>query len=118
MSSLSCCFWYGERTPNTQHDGSIAYYNCCKGGKVSIPPYKPRSEPLASLAKFDEDSTVKTFMQHIRQYNCLFAFTSMGAHIDDSVNDDRGPPLFQICGQVHHQIGSLLPFDGSPPQSI
>jgi hypothetical protein len=57
-------------------------------------------------------------MQHIRQYNCLFAFTSMGAHIDDSVNDGRGPPLFKICGQVHHRIGSLLPSDGSPPQFI
>jgi hypothetical protein len=95
---LSCCFfWYGERTQNTQHDGSIAYYNCCKGGKVSIPPYKPRSEPLASLAKFDGDSTAKKFMQHI-QYNWLFTFTSMSAHIDDLVNDCYGPPLFKTCG--------------------
>jgi hypothetical protein len=42
----------------------------------------------------------------------------MGAHIDNSVNDGRGPPLFKICGQVHHRIGSLLPLDGSPPKFI
>jgi hypothetical protein len=42
----------------------------------------------------------------------------MGANIDYSVNDGRGPPLFKICGQVHHGIGSLLPVDGSPPQFL
>jgi len=57
-------------------------------------------------------------MKNIRQYNCLFAFTSMGANIDRSVNDGRGPPVFKISGQVHHRIGSLLPPDGSPPKFL
>jgi hypothetical protein len=42
----------------------------------------------------------------------------MGAHIDNPVNDGRGPPLFKICGQVHYRIGSLLPPDGSSPKFI
>jgi hypothetical protein len=42
----------------------------------------------------------------------------MGAQIDNSVNDGRGPPLFKICGQVHHHIGSLLPPNGSSPKFI
>jgi hypothetical protein len=100
-------FWYGERVRAKQHDGSIVYNNCCKGGKISIPPYKPRPEPLATLSRFDGDHISKKFIKSIRQYNCLFAFTSMGAQIDKSVNDGRGPPLFKICGQVHHRIGSL-----------
>jgi hypothetical protein len=54
-------------------------------------------------------------MKNIRQYNCLFAFKSMGAHIDNSFNDGHGPPIFKIYGQVHHRIGSLLPpKDGTP----
>jgi hypothetical protein len=57
-------------------------------------------------------------MRNIRKYNCLFAFTSMGANIDNSVNDGRGPPVFKISGQVHHRIGSLLPSDGVPPKFI
>ena len=57
-------------------------------------------------------------MQNIRQYNCLFAFTSMGAHIDRSVNDGHGPPIFKICGQVHHRIGSLLPVNDQPPKFL
>jgi hypothetical protein len=42
----------------------------------------------------------------------------MGANIDWTMNDGRGPPVFKICGQVHHRIGSLLPQDGSPPKFI
>jgi hypothetical protein len=57
-------------------------------------------------------------MHNIRQYNCLFVFTSMGANIDNSVNDGRGPPVFKINGHVHHRIGSLLPTDGTSPKYI
>lgn len=42
----------------------------------------------------------------------------MGANIDRSMNDGRGPPVFKICGQIHHRIGSLLPLDGTPPKFI
>jgi hypothetical protein len=42
----------------------------------------------------------------------------MGACIDSSMNDGRGPPLFKICSQVHHRIGSLLPIDGTSPQFL
>jgi hypothetical protein len=71
-----------------------------------------------SLARFDGDVVSKTFMQNIRQYNCSFAFTSMGAHIDRSLNDGRGPPVFKICGQIHHRIGSLLPMTDQPPKFL
>jgi hypothetical protein len=86
--------------------------------KIYIPPYRSRPEPLASLAAFDGNTTSKKFMKNIRQYNCLFAFTSMGAHIDNSLNDGRGPPIFKICGQVHHCIGSLLPPEDGTPKFI
>lgn len=42
----------------------------------------------------------------------------MGANIDRSMNDGRGPPVFKISGQIHHRIGSLLPPDGAPPKFI
>lgn len=42
----------------------------------------------------------------------------MGANIDRSMNDGRGPPVFKICGQIHHRIGSLLPPDGQPAKFI
>jgi hypothetical protein len=88
------------------------------GVKISMPPYRPRPEPLASLARFNGAASWQRFMKEIGQYNCLFAFTSMGAQIDRSVNDGRGVPVFKICGQVHHRIGSLVPPDDGPPKFI
>jgi hypothetical protein len=110
-------FWYNERVGGSYRERTIIYNTCCKGGKVVIPPYKP-PQPLASLARFDGNSTSRSFMHNIRQYNCLFAFTSMRVNIDNSVNDGCGPPVFKINGQVHHRIGSLLPTDGTSPKYI
>jgi hypothetical protein len=42
----------------------------------------------------------------------------MRANVDRLVNDGRGPPIFKICGQVHHHIGSLLPPDDDPPKFV
>jgi len=42
----------------------------------------------------------------------------MGANIDRSMNDGGGPPVFKICGQIHHRIGSLLPPDDEPAKFI
>ena len=113
-------FWYQERikSDSCYRQNKITYNSCCKGGKIKIPPHRPRPEPLASLAKYDGGPMSNKFMRNIRQYNCLFAFTSMGANIDRTINDGRGPPIFKIHGQVHHRIGSLLPYDGSPPKFI
>ncbi|WVZ78244.1 LOW QUALITY PROTEIN: hypothetical protein U9M48_025987 [Paspalum notatum var. saurae] len=113
-------FWLRERvrSDSSVRDARVIYNNCCKGGKVRIPPFRPRPEPLGSLARFHGDARSNKFMKNIRQYNCLFAFTSMGAKIDRSMNDGRGPPVFKISGQVHHRIGSLLPNHGTPPKFI
>ncbi|WVZ88903.1 hypothetical protein U9M48_035370, partial [Paspalum notatum var. saurae] len=113
-------FWFQERVKSESQISSakIVYNSCCRGGRVKIPPFLTRPEPLASLAAFDGGPRSKNFIKHIREYNCLFAFTSMGANIDRSMNDGRGPPIFKISGQVHHRIGSLLPADGGPPKFI
>jgi hypothetical protein len=55
-------------------------------------------------------------MHFIRQYNSLFAFTSIGVHVDQLINTGCGPHVFRINGVVHHWIGSLLPADGSRPE--
>lgn len=38
----------------------------------------------------------------------MFAFTSMAANIDNSVNHGSGPYVFKISDEVHHFMGSLL----------
>jgi hypothetical protein len=46
----------------------------------------------------------------------MFAMTSMGANVIDSVNDGHGPYVFKISGQVCHRIGSLIPSHGARPK--
>lgn len=113
-------FWHAERVgKDTRGAGvTISYNKCCKAGKVKILKFLPRPEPLASLTRFDGAPLSNKFMKNIRPYNCLFSFTSMGANIDRAMNDGRGPPVFKICGQVHHRIGSLLPPEGVEPKFI
>ncbi|XP_016195611.1 uncharacterized protein LOC107636628 [Arachis ipaensis] len=46
----------------------------------------------------------------------MFAFTSFGGKILNSINDGRGPPQFIVTGQNYHRIGSLLPNAGEKPK--
>ncbi|OIT29002.1 hypothetical protein A4A49_62163, partial [Nicotiana attenuata] len=55
------------------------------------------------------------FRDNIR-YNSMFSFTSMGGKVDASVNQTKGPRTFKLSGQNYHQIGSLLPPEGSTPK--
>ncbi|GJZ07058.1 DNA helicase [Tanacetum coccineum] len=52
------------------------------------------------------------FMEHIRTYNQMFAMTSFGAKVDDSINKGRRPYVFKVSGQIYHWIGSLCPEEG------
>lgn len=46
----------------------------------------------------------------------MFAFTSMGGKVDNSMNNGRSPPMFVINGENYHHIGSLLPLPGNQPK--
>lgn len=85
------------------------YNGCCRGGRVSLPIYPNWPPPLAQLLRFDGGPESTRFMRLIREYNSMFAFTSLGVHVDKSVNVGTGPYVFKICGVVCHEIGSLLP---------
>jgi hypothetical protein len=64
-----------------------------------------------------QNSTLsKHFFDHIRQYNAMFAMTSMGAKVDESINDSKGPYIFKISGQPCHRMGSMRPAQGKRPE--
>lgn len=74
---------------------------CCRDGKVKLPAQSAPPEPLSSLIH------QKHFMENIRKYNDSFQMTSFGA--DYIERDFHMFGKFKVQGQVHHQIGSLLP---------
>ncbi|GKD01759.1 hypothetical protein Tco_1172033, partial [Tanacetum coccineum] len=57
-----------------------------------------------------------SFIDNIRHYNSVFAFTSMGCQIDDSVNFGHGPFCYRIHGENYHRLGSLLSGTDNTPK--
>ncbi|KAJ9559006.1 hypothetical protein OSB04_013620 [Centaurea solstitialis] len=101
----NACFWYAERLKGHDSYGQTKYNRCCKGGRIRLP--FPR-EPPQLIKKLFED---RHFMENIRAYNQMFAMTSFGAKLDNSINSGRHPYVFKVEGQISHWIGSLCPPD-------
>src|SRR6202008_1398650 len=56
------------------------------------------------------------FWDGICQYNNALAFTSVGVKVDHAVTQGSGPYCFKINGELHHNMGSLVPPAGEQPQ--
>ncbi|KAL6582395.1 hypothetical protein OROMI_006409 [Orobanche minor] len=107
--------WFEERSPKTSNSMKLIFTLCCSKGKVQLPLLKYPPKLLLDLLE-KRHTKSKNFIEHIRKYNMMFSFTSMGGTIDKSVNSGRGPYTFRLGGQNHHRIGSLLPLQGSSPK--
>ncbi|GJV18819.1 DNA helicase [Tanacetum coccineum] len=102
-SPLWAAFWYGERLKGHAHGKRIDYHLCYGGGKIYMQLEPDLPDYIKSLLQN------KHFMENIRAYNQMFAMTSFGAKIDESINTGRGPYIFKVSGPVYHWIGSLCP---------
>ncbi|GJS49151.1 DNA helicase [Tanacetum coccineum] len=107
-----CLFWYNERLKSNNYGRRAEYHLCCGGGKIYMPPTPDPPLFVQQLL------TNAHFMEHIRAYNQMFAMTSFGAKVDNSVNMGRGPYVFKVSGQIYHWIGSLCPEEGDHPRFL
>lgn len=105
-------FWYAERLKGHAPKGRPKYNRCCKGGRVRLP--LPREPPEIIKELFRD----RKFMENIRAYNLMFAMTSFGARVDDSVNKGSGPYVFKVGGQISHWMGSLCPPTDQNPRFL
>ncbi|GJW11330.1 DNA helicase [Tanacetum coccineum] len=107
-----CLFWYSGRIRNNNYGRRVEDHLCCGGGKIYMPS---TPDPLVFIQQLLTNSH---FMEHIRAYNQMFAMTSFGAKVDDSVNNGKGPYVFDFFGQIYHWIGSLCPEEGHHPRFL
>ncbi|XP_057422549.1 uncharacterized protein LOC130716592 [Lotus japonicus] len=107
--------WYHERSVKAQKSASPDFSICCMKGKVMLPYLADCPELLSNLLR-NTDTRSRHFLDNIRSYNSMFAFTSIGGKVDCGLNDGRGPPQFVISGQNYHRIGSLVPTEGDNPK--
>lgn len=107
--------WYEERVDKQKKPENPKFSLCCSQGSIEIAPYTRLPEPLYDLYH-KHDRRSKFFLENIRSFNSMFAFTSMGGKINTSLNDGNAPPMFVMNGENYHQIGSLLPLPGKSPK--
>ncbi|KAL6646680.1 hypothetical protein ACP70R_015757 [Stipagrostis hirtigluma subsp. patula] len=109
-------FWSEERVRGQGRTTSPVYNKCCRGGSIVLPSYKAPPEPLLGLLTGRDPALSRHFFDNIRRYNSMFAMTSMGVKVIDSINDGHGPYVFKISGQLCHRIGSLIPRHDAKPE--
>ncbi|GKB31098.1 DNA helicase [Tanacetum coccineum] len=111
-------FWYGERLKGHSHGERVEYHLCCGGGRIHI---EPAAEPPEYIKQLFRN---KHFMENIRVYNQMFAMTSFGAKIDESINARREIKRFMaqypeltaadkadvVCRVFEQNIQSLITF--------
>ena len=105
--------WIEERITSSPRTRPI-FTTCCSGGKVTLPPLAQPRSPLRDLLEW-QTPEAKQFRNHIRKYNNAFAFTSVGAKIDQSMARG-GVYTYRLQGELHHRMGSLLLREGETPK--
>ncbi|GJV34720.1 ATP-dependent DNA helicase PIF1-like protein [Tanacetum coccineum] len=106
---------YKERKEKSKTAVNPTFSLCCQGGKVLLPTFNDTPPPLNSLLDYNH-LAISKFQDQIRVYNSMFCFTSFGAKIDHSINTGRALYTFRISGQIYHQMGSLIPNEGTQPK--
>nr|GEW77692.1 DNA helicase [Tanacetum cinerariifolium] len=105
-------FWYEERIKHSAHYARPKYNRCCKGGRVALRTYQIYPDYIKLLLQD------RHFLENIRAYNQMFSMKSLGACVDESINNGHGPYVFKISGQLYHWIGSLCPVEGERPRFL
>ena len=108
-------FWLNKRlTHSTQSNPRFSL--CCLDGKIKL--WRPLPAPHLLDDTFNNifDQKSKKFRTNIRAYNSTFAFTSMGANVDQLVNRQSHPYVFKINRHCHHLMGSLLSSNENAPK--
>lgn len=88
---------------------------CCAQGRIVVPPYEDSPQPFDALFH-NKDPRNKYFLDDIRSFNSMSAFTSLGGKVHTTLNNGRAPPVFILNGENYHQIGGLLPLPGNGPK--
>jgi len=107
--------WYEERVYKSRHTSKPEFSMCCMQGRIEIAPFKKLPRPLYNLYH-KKDKKSKIFLENIRSFNSMFAFTSMGGKIDKTKNNGHAPPIYVLNRENYHQISSLLPPEGNGPK--
>ncbi|PWA90538.1 helitron helicase-like domain-containing protein [Artemisia annua] len=105
-------FWLEEKRTGLPVSAAPQHQRCCARGRASVRTYQHYPVYITDL--FSD----RHFMDNIRAYNQMFAMTSFGATIENSINTGRGPYVFRVSGQIYHWIGGFCPENDDTPRFL
>ncbi|GJR72436.1 ATP-dependent DNA helicase PIF1, partial [Tanacetum coccineum] len=108
--------WLAESRVGSTNSTREGFSLCCGRGLVKLPVALKNPPPLLMGLLKGEHPKSNSFMDNIRRYNSMFAFTWMTGKQDHRVNRGKGPFCFRIQGKNNHVIGDLLPKRGETPK--
>ncbi|KAK9724002.1 hypothetical protein RND81_05G040500 [Saponaria officinalis] len=114
----SAVVWNEESVGGVSENGLPQFSICCQKGKVRLPLLQDPPNYLKGLLDPTGGRRSTKFRRLIRSYNMIYAFTSMGGKVDNTVNNGSAPYCFRLGGQNHHNIGSFLPPEGKQPRFL
>ncbi|GJZ71532.1 putative PIF1 DNA helicase/replication protein A1-like protein [Tanacetum coccineum] len=114
--SCGALLWHAETLRRATDALDQSYSICCSRGKVKLGTELKEPPKLLKDLITNEHNKSAAFIDNIRRYNSMFAFTSMGGKVDDTVNYGRGPFCYRIHGENYHRVGSLLPGTDKTPK--
>uniref|UniRef100_A0A5B7BXA3 Helitron helicase-like domain-containing protein n=2 Tax=Davidia involucrata TaxID=16924 RepID=A0A5B7BXA3_DAVIN len=86
---------------------------CCHNGQIKLVSNDVPHELYSLFISQTEEA--KEFRKHIRAYNSIFSFTSLGVNLDkDLASTRRGIYTFRAQGQIYHNFPALIPKDNEP----
>ncbi|KAL6581257.1 hypothetical protein OROMI_007180 [Orobanche minor] len=106
--------WFDERLKISSLS-SPEFGLCCSRGKIQLPLLKQPPRLLRDLLQ-NRHIKSRNYIDNIRAYNMMYAFTSMGGIQDKTVNNGHGPYTYRLGGNNYHLLGSLLPKEGDSPK--
>ncbi|KAL6524352.1 hypothetical protein OROHE_016023 [Orobanche hederae] len=106
--------WFDERLKKSPLS-SPEFGLCCSRGKIQLPLLKQPPRLLRDLLQ-NRHIKSRNYIDNIRAYNMMYAFTSMGGIQDKTVNNGHGPYTYRLGGNNYHLLGSLLPKEGDSPK--
>ncbi|KAL6524355.1 hypothetical protein OROHE_016026 [Orobanche hederae] len=106
--------WFDERLKKSPLS-SPKFGLCCIRGKIQLPLLKQPPRLLRDLLQ-NRHIKSRNYIDNIRAYNMMYAFTSMGGIQDKTVNNGHGPYTYRLGGNNYHLLGNLLPKEGDSPK--
>jgi len=86
----------------------------CLQGQIQLPSLQLLTGILHNYLTGNDYSS-REFCNNIRQYNAVFAMTSVGVKINNIVTRQSGPYYFKIQGELYHLTGALLSHSDQTP---